>query len=213
MTEQRVIYLHGFASGPGSNKAQFFRQRFANYGIDLRIPALDAGDFSNLTITGQLEVIGRAVDGGPVTLLGSSMGGYLAALYAARHTEVERVVLMAPAFGFARRLEAMLGDETLHRWRLSGSLKMYHYSQKRYLPVSYQLIEDGSDYEDYPHVTQPVLILHGERDDHVPALYSREFAAGRPNVRLIVYDSGHELLDVVEQMWVEIREFCKIMLS
>jgi predicted esterase YcpF (UPF0227 family) len=54
---QNFIYLHGFASGPGSHKAQFFRERFADYGIELQIPDLAAGDFSGLTISGQLRVV------------------------------------------------------------------------------------------------------------------------------------------------------------
>ena len=31
------------------------------------------------------------------------MGGYLAALYASRHPEIDRMVLLAPAFGFGTR--------------------------------------------------------------------------------------------------------------
>jgi pimeloyl-ACP methyl ester carboxylesterase len=210
---RKLIYLHGFASGPGSNKAQFFRQRFADYGIEMQIPDLAAGDFTSLTITGQLRVVERTANGGPVTLLGSSLGGYLAALYAARHPEVDRVVLMAPAFGFARRWAATLGDEKLGEWERKGFMEMYHYAEQRPMPVSYKLIEDGADYEDYPHVSQPALVLHGEHDDVVPVDYSREFSAGRANVRLRVYDSGHELLNVLDQMWVEIRQFCTIMAS
>jgi pimeloyl-ACP methyl ester carboxylesterase len=208
--DRQFIYLHGFASGPGSNKAQFFRERFADYGIEMAIPDLAAGDFSSLTITGQLQVIERTANGRALTLLGSSMGGYLAALYAARHAEVVRVVLMAPAFGFARRWASTLGDDKLNQWRRKGFLEMYHYGEKRPMAVSYNLIEDGLDYEEYPHVSQPALILHGEHDDVVPATASREFAAGRSNVRLQVYDSGHELLNVLDQMWVEIRQFCMI---
>jgi pimeloyl-ACP methyl ester carboxylesterase len=210
---QHVVYLHGFASGPGSNKAQFFRRRFADYGIDAEIPDLAAGDFSSLTITGQLRVIEETANGRAVTLLGSSMGGYLAALYAARHSEVERVVLMAPAFGFARRWAETLGEAKLDQWRRTGYLDMYHYGEKRPMPVSYRLIEDGADYEEYPHVAQPALVFHGEHDDVVPVDFSRQFAAGRANVRLEVYDSGHELLNVLEQMWVEVRQFCTIMAS
>lgn len=213
MNRSSLIYLHGFASGPGSQKAQYFRERFADYGVEMTIPDLAAGDFSGLTITGQLRVIEQAAKTRTVTLLGSSMGGYLAALYAARHAEVERVVLMAPAFGFARRWAQTLDPEKLAEWRRTGYLEMYHYGEKRPLPVSYRLIEDGSDYEDYPHVVQPALILHGAHDEVVPVAYSQEFAAGRPNVRLKVYDSGHELLNVLEQMWVEIRQFCTIMAS
>jgi predicted esterase YcpF (UPF0227 family) len=54
-----VVYLHGFASSPASRKAQFFRERFAAQGVEMAIPALDGGDFFNLTLSGQLEVIER----------------------------------------------------------------------------------------------------------------------------------------------------------
>jgi hypothetical protein len=29
----------------------------------------------------------------------------------------------------------------------------------------------------------------------------------RPNTRLITYDSGHELTDVLDLMWPEVRDF------
>ena len=99
----RLLYLHGFASGPASKKARIFRDRFADAGIQLNVPDLAAGDFENLTITAQLGVVEREAGGGPVRLIGSSMGGYLAALYASRHPETERMVLLAPAFDFVRR--------------------------------------------------------------------------------------------------------------
>ena len=70
-----ILYLHGFASGPGSQKARFFRERFAGCGIAAAVPDLAAGDFEHLTIGGQLDVIARAAGGRPVTILGSSLGG------------------------------------------------------------------------------------------------------------------------------------------
>ena len=88
----RILYLHGFASGPGSSKARFFRQRLEAAGGRVEIPDLAAGDFEHLTLTGQLAVIERAAGGEAVSLIGSSMGGYLAALYAQRHPETVRVV-------------------------------------------------------------------------------------------------------------------------
>ena len=50
----RILYLHGFASGPGSNKARYFQRRLEAAGA--RVAALDLarGDFEHLTITGQL---------------------------------------------------------------------------------------------------------------------------------------------------------------
>ena len=209
MSGARLLYLHGFASGPGSQKAQYFRRQFAACGRDLEIPDLAEGNFENLTISGQLGVVGRAARGEPVTLLGSSMGGYLAALYAARHSEVERVVLMAPAFGFARRWTSTLAAATLAEWRRTGFLEMYHYGEQRPAKVSYKLIEDGERYEDYPDFSQPALIFHGRADDTVPVAYSQELAASHRHARLEVFESDHELLDVLDRMWDQTRQFVR----
>src|SRR5580698_8080809 len=106
-----LIYLHGFASGPQSGKAQYFRCRFAELGTEMHIPDLNEGAFESLTLSRQLRVIESIAHGDDVRLIGSSMGGYLAALYAARHPEVTQLVLLAPAFDFARRWRNMLGAE------------------------------------------------------------------------------------------------------
>lgn len=128
---QRFIYLHGFASGAQSRKARFFGERMRETGRLLETPDLAGGDFENLTVGGQLQVLTKLLGGERATLIGSSLGGYLAALYAARHEEVERLVLLAPAFGFAQRWREMVGIEALERWRTTGSLAIYHYSEQR----------------------------------------------------------------------------------
>jgi hypothetical protein len=203
----RVLYLHGFASGPQSKKAQYFRSQFAQIGIGLEIPDLVEGDFEGLTITGQLNVIERAAGGERVSLIGSSLGGYLAALFAARYPETRRIALLAPGFGFPRRWPERLGAGAMAKWRRTGVLPVFHYGEKAERCVGYQLIEDGSKYEDYPDVTQPCLIYHGLRDDVVPASLSKNFAASRPNVELHLVDSDHELIDVLESMWPRVRDF------
>jgi len=206
-----LLYLHGFASGPGSNKARYFRQFLERAGREVEVPDLAEGDFAHLTLTGQLRVIGRAAAGasprGPVALIGSSMGGYLAALYAARHPEVERVILLAPAFGFARRWREHLGADAVAQWQARGTMEVYHYGEGRPLDLGYQLLTDADAYEDYPDVQQPTLIFHGAQDDVVPPQYAAEFSRGRPNVRLEILDSGHELLDVLDSMAPQVLDF------
>ena len=201
----RIIYLHGFASGPGSKKARFFRERFAELGIGVEVPDLAEGNFQGLTLSGQLRVIGRVSRGEPVILIGSSMGGYLAALYAARHAEVERLVLMAPAFCFLKRWTETIGSAAMERWRATGSYDVFHYGEGRRVPLGYQLIEDAAQYEDYPDVTQPVLIFHGANDASVPADYSFTFAEKHPQAKLHLINSDHELLNVLDDMWIETR--------
>jgi uncharacterized protein len=204
----RIVYLHGFASSPRSSKAQFFKRKFDALGVPFEAPQLDQGDFERLTITGQLGVIEGAVAGNPAVLMGSSLGGYLAALYAARHPDdVERMVLLAPAFQFPTRWRARFRPEDLEQWKQQGSAPFFHYGSQTEQRLGYAFLEDADQYEDAPDFPQPALILHGSEDPVVPAAISREFAAGRPNVRLQLFPSGHELTDVLDGLWSEAGRF------
>lgn len=195
----RCIYLHGFASGPSSKKAGFFCER-----IPAEAPDLAAGDFEHLTITGQLRLLEELAAGEAVSLIGSSMGGYLAALYAARHTEVVKVVLMAPAFGFVKRWAESVDCEA---WRKNGYLDVYHYGEKQNRRLSYGLVEDAIQYEDFPDFRQPALIFHGIHDTVVPARLSSAFVASHANAKLHLLDSDHELLNVLDLIWQEAEPF------
>lgn len=141
--------------------------------------------------------------------MGSSMGGYLAALYAARHMEIPRVVLLAPAFRFVPRWQERMGVEAIEAWQRDGALDVFHYGEGRNRALGYQLLEDAAQYEDFPEVKQPCLIFHGAHDDVVPVSYSEQFAATRPNVELHVLNSGHELTDVMDEMGAHVEAFLK----
>ena len=176
----------------------------------MEIPQLDQGRFEELTISGQLDVIDRAVAGRPAVLMGSSLGGYLAALYASRHREIERLVLLAPAFQFPRRWRERYSNRDLDRWQREGSTPVFHYGHGRELRLGYQFVEDSARYEDEPEFAQPALLLHGTRDDVVPAAISTAYAARRPGVRLVLLESGHELTDVLDRMWEEVAGFLNV---
>ncbi len=173
----------------------------------MTVPDLAAGDFRGLTLSGQLDVIARAAGDGRVALIGSSMGGYLAALYAARHREIERVVLLAPAFRFARRWAERMGAEAVAAWQREGTIEVFHYAEGGERALGYQLLEDAQQYEEYPDVRQPCLVFHGVNDDVVPVRDSEEFAASRPNVEFHAMDSGHELLNVLDAMGERVEAF------
>jgi pimeloyl-ACP methyl ester carboxylesterase len=207
----RVVYLHGFASSPLSSKAQFFRRKFEASGVPIEIPRLDEGRFEELTISGQLGVIERAVGDGSAVLMGSSLGGYLAALYAARHPDrVERLVLLAPAFQFSRRWRERYSEQEWERWRREGSAPVFHYGDGRERRLGFQFVEDAARYEDEPVFPQPALILHGTRDNVVPAEVSSAFASRNGRVELILMESGHELTDVLEPMWIHVSQYLAV---
>jgi uncharacterized protein len=203
----RFIYLHGFASSPGSRKARFFAERFRESGIGLEVPDLAEDDFRNLTLSAQLNVVARIARDEPATLIGSSMGGYLAALYAARHPEVEKLVLLAPAFSFASRWPETLGQAAMDQWKRTNTLNVFHYGEGREVELGYQLLEDAGQYEAYPEVAQPVLIFQGQHDTVVPPEYAGTFAERHPNARLRLLNSDHELTNVLDEMWMEAEEF------
>jgi pimeloyl-ACP methyl ester carboxylesterase len=208
----RVVYLHGFASSPHSSKAQFFRRKFAASGVSMEIPQLDEGRFEELTISGQLRVMERAVGDQPAVLIGSSLGGYLAALYASRQAhglpaQIEKLVLLAPAFQFPRRWRERYSDQEWERWKSERSTPVFHYGDGRERQLGYQFVEDAAQYEDEPAFPQPGLILHGVQDSVVPAEISRVYAARHPNARLVLFESGHELTDVLEPLWEQISVF------
>jgi pimeloyl-ACP methyl ester carboxylesterase len=175
--------------------------------MGLETPDLAEGRFEQLTIGGQLAVIERAARGDAVSLIGSSMGGYLAALYAARHPEVEKLVLLAPAFAFLTRWPEGLGEEKMEDWKRSGKLQVFHHGEGREAEVGYKLIEDARKFEDYPQFLQPVLIFHGKHDTVVPPGHSITFSQQHLNTTLRLMESDHQLLNVLDDMWMETEKF------
>jgi len=203
-----LVYLHGFASGPGSTKAQFFRAALAEHGVALEIPDL-APDFTHQTITGMLRIVDALLDRAPAVLLGSSLGGYLAALTAARRPDrVPALVLFAPAFGFAQRWPGRIGADAFARWRATGTMPVWHYGRETYLPLAIDLLDDAARWPAEPDPTCPALVFAGRRDDTVPLADVERFVRRRPDAReLVLLDAGHELTDVLEPMWAAARAF------
>jgi predicted esterase YcpF (UPF0227 family) len=203
------IYLHGFASSPNSAKAKDFRSAFAELAIDLKIPDLNQGNFSQLTITRQIEQILAQFPQNPtpVTLIGSSLGGLTAALLTEKSLQVQRLVLLAPAFEFLSHWLSQLGETKLKQWQDEQQLMVYHYAEKRSLPLSYNFVLDAANYQDN-QLLRPVstLILHGRHDEVIPITASRSYASSRPWVQLIELNSNHALADVMTQ-WQQIKSF------
>ncbi|MGE5656637.1 MAG: YqiA/YcfP family alpha/beta fold hydrolase [Actinomycetota bacterium] len=218
------IYLHGFASSPQSAKANYLRDCFWDLGLQLKTPDLNQGDFSRLTLTRQLqqvesEFLVSSLPGpkkqepglGGVTIIGSSFGGLTAAWLAQRQPSVERIVLLAPAFQFVSHWLPKLGEQQLAKWQSEGYLSVYHYSEKRDLPLSYQLILDLVQYQEERLVRPvPTLIFHGQQDEVIPVQASREFVAKRPWVKLVEVADDHSLANTLPEIWNGIQEFCQL---
>ncbi len=181
--------------------------------IKLNIPDLNAGDFSQLTITRQLTQVAATFpdNSTPITLIGSSLGGLTSAYLAQQSPQVKRLILLAPAFGFLSHWLPTLGKEKIQRWQQEQYLMVHHYGQKRSLPLNYNFVTDAAQYtETILQRPIPTLILHGKHDEVIPIAASREFARTRPWVELQELESDHALANVMVEIWQAIYRFCQL---
>lgn len=214
-----IIYLHGFASSPGSSKATFLRKRLEEKGLSLVVPDLNVPDFYHLTLTAMIKKAAETVQAcleAPVYLIGSSMGGLVASHFVDRMKSsaarrVEKMVLLAPAFDFLNRYQQRLGQKTMQKWREIGELPVYHYAYQQKRPLSYGLIEDLAQYDDaLLEIDIPVLVFHGQYDESVDVQQSVRFAENRDNVTLHALNSDHKMLDQLNTIWAGIQEFFEL---
>lgn len=202
MTE--FVYLHGFASGPSSKKASAFKKKFKEIGVSLNTPDLEGGNFENMTLTSQVNIVLDLLDQflcKEVCLIGSSMGGYLATLVAQRRMEVKATYLMAPGFNFLERwmrsLKLDYGDETC--WDSKIQIFHYRYDETKYIRTD--IFKDAKNWKSLSLKREvPSRIVHGTHDEVVPIDESKKFISRRPWCSLKELDSDHGLLSHLE--WV-----------
>lgn len=206
-----ALYLHGFASSPESGKARYFGERLARHGVRLTIPDFNAPDFRTLTMSRMLDRLGQEIEehGGRVALLGSSLGGALAVLGAARYpTQIERLVLLAPAVMLAKPGHSLLPSERIAEWEHRGALPFFHYAYDEERLLNYEFYADSLRHDPYEaSFGQPTLIFQGLRDTVVDPRAVERFATSRPNVTLSLLDDDHQLAASLPRMWESIEDF------
>ena len=207
----RVLYLHGFASSAQSSKASYFRTRFAAYGIALETPDFNLPDFSTLTISRMLHQVADTIarDEGPVVLMGSSLGGFVAVQSAVdRPSSISRLVLLAPALDFSAERVGDLGDRSLDQWRASDRLDVFHYAYGRVMPVHYALFADAQQYRPLDaRVHVPVQVFQGRRDAAVDPVTVERWTTTQPHAELHLLDDDHQMLASLETIWSETARF------
>ena len=207
-----LLYLHGFASSSKSSKAAFFQERAAACGVPLITPDFNQPDFAGLTISRMVAQVSEAIAAvapGPVGLIGSSLGGFVAVQVAAREpARVDRVVLLAPALDFSANRLRDLGDRAIDEWRRTDTLNVFHYGYGRMVPVRYGLYADATQYDAFrAEVSQPVQIFQGLRDAAVDPKTVERWAAAHPNPQLHLLDDDHQLIASLPSMWREMTRF------
>ena len=205
-----LLYLHGFASGPSSNKARYLSSRFDSIGVPVEVPDLTPGEdgFERSSPSSMLAVARAALARGkpPHAIVGSSLGGYLAAVLASQDPSVERLVLMAPAFRLFERWTAKLRPAEIEDWRANG-LETMHFASSRKRRIGFQFFEDARGWPAFPEVRARTLCIAGTRDETIPFADVEAFVRRTPSAKLVAVDDGHELMESLETIFREARAF------
>ena len=146
-----ILYLHGFRSSPASFKARAVGEAMAARGLQQRFfcPALS---HQPQVAVAQAEAI--LAEQGPLTLVGSSLGGYYATWLAERHGL--RAVLINPAVLAHLSLADYVGTQTNLYTGEEFQFTREHVAQLQAMEVAdlrperyWLLVEEGDEVLDY----------------------------------------------------------------
>jgi uncharacterized protein len=208
-----VIYLHGFASSPASSKAQRFGRELTAHGVGFSCPDFNLPAFETLTVTRMLEQVEaamRAVADGPIALVGSSLGAFVAVHAVARETggRIDRLVLLAPALDFGGNRLRQLGAHGIQEWKSRGNLPVFHYAHGTTREIGYALYEDAARYDAHAlTLPLPILVFQGTQDGSVDPAMVQAWCASRPSVDLRMVDDDHQLTASMDLIWAESEAF------
>ena len=145
--------------------------------------ALDAGVLDDVRTLGGLLPAGR-----PRALRGSSMGGALAILAAARST------LTLPGnhnLDLAAAFAAVVAICPATAEGLRRGLRAGRFEFRADVPSLEAFLAEHDVAEAAATLAVPLLLLHAEGDESVPVEHSRELARRAPDARLIAVPGGH----------------------
>jgi hypothetical protein len=200
-----ALYLHGFGSSPTSPKAMAVRPALEATGLPVAAPTLaDTDDFFDFTVSRSLRRARRRLFDRTL-VIGSSLGGWTAALLAAADPRVVELVLLCPAFRFPERWLRPERSEELVRWRRDGQLDLEvgHGPSPQALGVGF--LDDALAHDGDVHPPVRTTIFHGARDDVVPLTDVQPVVGDLPHVDLRVRDDDHALRATLP----EIAAFCR----
>ncbi len=207
--EFAVLWVHGFGSHRGGEKADAVRAECARRGwafaaFDFRGHGESTGTMPELLASRLVEDLTAARDWlaarghKRLGLVASSMGAFAAAWFAKYNPEcVVGCVFLAPGFGFLdRRWDTLTADEQ-EEWRTTGRRRLTN--EWVDVELGFGLVEERDRFRPFKLVAgwrTPALLFHGLADEVVPDSDSLFFArrVDYPYVELRLLKNGDHRL-------------------
>jgi alpha-beta hydrolase superfamily lysophospholipase len=171
-----VILCHGMESNKESEKILLFSRELALKGItalrfDFAYVGESSAKFEDITYSGEVEDLKaaysllRARHSGKIAILGSSMGGTVALLFAAQEPSIAGLVTIAAPVHPEEFPKRILTPSQLQQWRDQG---FTFYNGQRINVALLHDLERINVPQAAKNITCPILIVHGDADTVVP---------------------------------------------
>ena len=174
--DRQFLFITGFLSKRWGNKSKALAQWCQDRGwgfccFDFRGWGESGGNWGDYRLLHWLEdaeaVTNLLVDGPPVTIVGNSLGGWLAWLVAQEQPAVEELILIAPAFNMMDLRAAQISAERREQWQSAGAMPWDDEPLHREAPIPWHWVEDSQTLW-RRRFTMPrrvkTTILHGLQD-------------------------------------------------
>ncbi len=213
-SDRVAVLCHGFLSSKNSttNKTltrMLVERSIATLRFDFFGQGESQGPFERLTTTLAVEQAMAALDFSAskgfrrIGLMGSSFGGLVSILTAARRSDLAGLALKCPVVDFAEELRLEFGEEELAKWKATDTIPDIMGGPNR-VKLAYAFYEDclrRIAYDPAKAITVPTLIVQGDEDEFVPLHQSRKlFDALRTTKRL-------ELLSGADHQFTKAEDF------
>ena len=210
-SKKTVIYLHGLMSDKNGRKSKYIsnyckKKNYSFLCFDFRGHGMSSGDFTDYGIGDWYEDlcnIVKSLNINQFTLIGSSMGGWVAMLYALRFPKkVKKLIGIAPAPDFTNNLIMKeLTKAEKKQIKMNGVVEKkvnkeftYKYSAKLFLNSEKHLIKNINKI-----YKGEVILFHGSDDLTVPHYYNDKFYKNKNFSKLVnitIKNADHSMSDI-----------------
>lgn len=185
---RQLLFITGFLSKRWGTKSKALVELCQERGwgfccFDFRGNGDSEGAFRDYTLTDWLDDARRVLhmisDGPPVTIIGSSLGGWLAWTLGQAFPQVQQLVLLAPAFNMMRKRAQDIPVSRRMEWERTGWMPWADDALHGEFPLSWKWVKESDALWDQRfHALRrvPTTILHGLQDDVILPQGSWEFS-------------------------------------
>jgi pimeloyl-ACP methyl ester carboxylesterase len=189
-TGRRFLFITGFLSKRWGNKSKALSQWCEEKGwefccYDVRGFGDSEGTFTDYTLSDWIndaravvKMLRQDAPSSPLTIVGNSLGSWIAWLVAQECNVVDELVLIAPAFNMMDERAKQIPDERRHAWHTAGWMPWDDDASHKDWPLSWRWVEESEQYwaQTFSHLRRiKTTILHGLQDTVVPPAGSWRF--------------------------------------